>query len=96
MVFNPTTATYDEYYLTPFKAAAASFAVEAIAAPVRDTSELESVVDTQALEPNGGLIVTPDGFLIAHREEIASLVARYRLPALYPVRFYAELGALLS
>ena len=32
-LFNPATAPYAEYYLNPFKAAAASFAVEAIAAP---------------------------------------------------------------
>ena len=40
-LFNPVTAPHFEYYLNPFKAAAASFAVEAIAAPVRDRSELE-------------------------------------------------------
>jgi putative tryptophan/tyrosine transport system substrate-binding protein len=96
ILFNPTTATYAEYYLTPIKAAAASFAMEAIAAPVRDTSELESVVAAQAREPNGGLIAMPDGFLIAHRVEITSLADRYRLPAVYPFRFYAELGGLLS
>src|SRR5437899_9713834 len=51
-LFNPATATYAEFYLNPFKAAAAaSFAVEAIAAPVRDRSELESVVSAQAREP---------------------------------------------
>jgi putative ABC transport system substrate-binding protein len=37
LLFNPATATYAEYYLKPFKAAAASLAVEAIALPVRDT-----------------------------------------------------------
>ncbi len=70
--------------------------MEAIATPVHDTSELESVVAAQAREPNGGLIVMPDGFLIAHRAEITSLAARYRLPAVYPFRFYTELGGLLS
>ena len=96
MLFNPATATYAEYFLNPFKAAAASFAVEAIAAPVRDTSELESVVAAQAREPNGGLIVMPDSFTDAHRAEITSLAARYRLPAVYPFRFFTELGGLLS
>ena len=95
-LFNPTTATYAEYYLNPFKAAAASLSVDAIAAPVHDTSELESVVAAQAREPNGGLIVMPDGFLIAHRAEITSLAARYRLPAVYPIPIFAELGGLLS
>ena len=60
MLFNPTSATYAEYWLKPFKAAAPSFAVEAIAAPVRDRSELETVIAAQAREPNGGLIVMPD------------------------------------
>jgi putative ABC transport system substrate-binding protein len=96
MLFNPATATYAEYWLNPFKAAAASFAVEAIAAPVHDRSELEPVISAQAREPNGGLIVMPDSFPIAHRVEITSLAARYRLPAVYPYRFFAELGGLLS
>ena len=95
-LFNPATAPYAEYYLNPFKAAAASFAVEAIAAPVRDTSELESVIAAQAREPNGGLIVMPDTFMTAHRAEITSLAARYRLPAVYPFRFFTEVGGLLS
>ena len=95
-LFNPTTAAYAEYYLSPFKAAAASFALEAIAAPVRDTSELESVVAAQAREPSGGLIVMPDLFTSVHRVEITSLAARYRLPAVYPFRFFVEVGGLLS
>jgi putative ABC transport system substrate-binding protein len=94
--FNPVTAPFAEYYVTPFKAAAASFAVEAIAAPVRDTSELESVVAGQAREPDGGLIVMPEAFMNVHRAEVTSLAAHYRLPAVYPRRFFAELGGLLS
>jgi putative ABC transport system substrate-binding protein len=56
MLFNPTSATYAEYWLKPFKAAAPSFAVEAIAAPVRNRSELETVIAAHAGEPNSGLI----------------------------------------
>jgi putative ABC transport system substrate-binding protein len=96
MLFNPVSATYAEYWLKPFKAAAASFAVEAIPAPVHDMSELESVIAAQAREPNGGLIAMPDSFAVAHRVEITSLAARYRLPAVYPFRFFAEVGGLLS
>jgi putative tryptophan/tyrosine transport system substrate-binding protein len=96
MLFNPTSATYAEYWLKPFKAAAPSFAVEAIAAPVRDRSELETVIAAQAREPNGSLIAMPDSFTDAHRVEITSLAARYRLPAVYPFRFFAEVGGLLS
>jgi putative tryptophan/tyrosine transport system substrate-binding protein len=95
-LFNPATAPYAEYFLNPFKAAAASFAVEGIAAPVRDSSELEYVVAAQAREPNGGLIVMPESFLNTHRVEITSLAARYRLPAVYAFRFFTEFGGLLS
>ena len=95
-LFNPATATYAEFWLNPFKAAAASIAVEAIVAPVRDRSELESVVAAQAREPNGGLMVMPDSFTDFHRVEITSLAARYRLPAVYAYRFFAVLGGLLS
>ncbi|MBR1235602.1 hypothetical protein JQ611_26555 [Bradyrhizobium sp. AUGA SZCCT0182] len=55
ILFNPITATYAEYFLNPFKAAAAHFNVEAITAPVRDTSEFASVIAAQARAPNGGL-----------------------------------------
>jgi putative tryptophan/tyrosine transport system substrate-binding protein len=96
LLFNPATATFFEYYLKPFYAAAASFGVAAITAPVHDMSELESIVAAFAREPNGGLIVLNEDFTIAHRAEIISLAARYRLPAVYPFRFFAELGGLLS
>jgi putative tryptophan/tyrosine transport system substrate-binding protein len=96
MLFNPATSTFAEYYLNPFKAAAVSFRVEAIAAHVHDRSELEPVIAAQAREPNGGLIGMPDSFLIAHRAEVISLAARYRLPAVYWLRAFTEGGALLS
>jgi putative tryptophan/tyrosine transport system substrate-binding protein len=95
-LFNPATTPFRDIYLSPFKLAAASLAVEAIAAPVHDTPELESVIAAHAREPNGSLIVMPDGFLNVHRTEIVSLATRYRLPAVYPWRFFAELGGLLS
>jgi putative ABC transport system substrate-binding protein len=96
LLFNPATAPYTEQYLNPFKAAAASLAVEAIAAPVQQLSHLEPVAADQAREPNGGLIMMPDVFLWLHRAEVISLAAHYRLPAVYPQRDFAEIGGLLS
>jgi ABC-type uncharacterized transport system substrate-binding protein len=95
VLFNPAMAPY-EYYLSSFNAAVASFAAEAVKAPVRNTSELESIIAAHARAPNGGLIVLPDSFLLGHGAELTSLATRYRLPAIYPVRLYAELGGLLS
>jgi putative tryptophan/tyrosine transport system substrate-binding protein len=95
-LFNPVTAPYAGYFLNPLKATGVSLGVEVIAAPVHDTSELESVVAAQAREPNSGLIGTPDSFLDVHRADVTSLADRYRLPAIYPFRQFAEDGGLLS
>jgi ABC-type uncharacterized transport system substrate-binding protein len=96
LLFNPATAPYAENWLNPFKAAASSFGVQAIAAPVHDTPELESALAALAGEPSGGLIVMPDTFTTARRAEIAATAARHRLPAVYPFRYFAESGGLLS
>jgi putative ABC transport system substrate-binding protein len=96
LLFNPATAPYAESWLNPFKAAGASFGVQGVAAPVHGTSELDTVVAAQASEPNGALIVMPDTFTTAHRAQITALAARHGLPAVYPFRFFAEHGGLLS
>jgi putative ABC transport system substrate-binding protein len=96
LLFNPATAPYAHNYVNPFKATAASLAVKGTAAPIRDMSELQSIIAAQSREPNGGLIVMPDGFLNVHRTEIVALTARYHVPAIYPWRFFPELGGLLS
>jgi putative tryptophan/tyrosine transport system substrate-binding protein len=96
LLFNPATAPYADIYINPFKAAATSFSLEAISTPVHDASELEPVIAAQARLPNSGMVVMPDGFLNVHREVIVSLAARYRLPTVYPWRFFAEIGGLLS
>jgi putative tryptophan/tyrosine transport system substrate-binding protein len=95
-LFNPQSGPHFEYYLNPFKAAGKSLAVETVAAPIRDQSELDSVVAAQVGAPNGGFVVMPDAFMNAHRVEIVSVAARYRLPAIYPFRFFTEIGGLLS
>ena len=96
LMFNPPTATFVEGYLSPFKAAAASLGAEAVIAPIHDMPEVESLLATQALEPTSGLVVIPDAFMVGHRAQITALAARYRVPAIYTFRSFAELGGLIS
>ena len=96
MVFDPAMAPFASYYLNSFKAAAGSFGLVAIVAPVDDMAALERVVARSAREPNSGLVVMPDAFTIGHHADITSLVARYRVPTVYPFRVFAEAGGLLS
>ena len=96
LMFNPATTPYADVYVKPFKAAASSLGLDATSAIVHDVSELETVIASQAREPNSGLVVMPDGFVNVHRAQLISLTAHYRLPAVYPWRFFAEEGGLLS
>jgi putative ABC transport system substrate-binding protein len=96
MVFYPAMAPFASYYLNPFKVAAASFGMEAIVAPVDDMAALERVVAASAHEPNSGLIIMPDAFMIGHHADITALAARYRVPTVYPFRIFAEAGGLVS
>ena len=48
VLFDPAVASYAQYWLNPFKAAAPSFAVEVTPAPVHDVSKLETIISAQA------------------------------------------------
>lgn len=82
--------------LEVLEAAGQRLNVEVYVIAVQDLDELESTFS--ALVENGvqGLIVLPDGMLLAHRALILSLAARTRIPALYGLREYAEVGGLMA
>jgi putative tryptophan/tyrosine transport system substrate-binding protein len=69
--------------------------VEPVSAPIQQVSQLETVA-MQTRDANGGLVVMSDVFLWLHRTEVISLAARHRLPAVYPLRDWAEIGGLMS
>src|SRR6266446_2379316 len=95
VMFNPDTAPdRGTYFLRPVEAAAPSLHVEVIPAPVHNDAEIESAITT--LVPGTGLIVMPDIFILAHREQILALADRHRLPAAYAYRLFAASGGLLS
>jgi ABC-type uncharacterized transport system substrate-binding protein len=96
LLFNPKTAPYAHYFINPFQVAATSLGVEPIVASVSDVAALETAIAAQAREPNSSLIVMPDTFMTVHRAEIAALAAQHRLPAVYPFRFFAANGGLVS
>jgi putative ABC transport system substrate-binding protein len=96
MIYNPPTAPFADYYLRPFQAAGPEDGVQTSAAAVYGDTDIENVISALAREPGGGLVVLPDAFTGLHREQIVSLAARYRLPAVYPFRWFAEIGGLLS
>jgi putative ABC transport system substrate-binding protein len=95
-LFEPTTSPFYDIFLNSFEEAARSLGVEAITAPVHDPSDLEPAIAALAPESNGGLIVMPGVFVNVNREQVITLAARYKIPALYPFRNFTEIGGLLS
>jgi len=78
------------------QSAAQSIGIEVSPTGVRDTSELENAIMDFARSPNGGLVVTGSAPAAAHRDLIITLVDRHRLPAIYPFRYFARSGGLIS
>jgi ABC-type uncharacterized transport system substrate-binding protein len=75
---------------------APSLGVEVTPVDIRDAGEIERAVSAFASGSNGGLVVTGSAGAIVHRELIATLAARYRLPAVYPARYSVTAGGLIS
>jgi putative ABC transport system substrate-binding protein len=96
LLFDPTTAVPLQFFMPAIQAAASPFAIEARATPVHSKNEIEGVIAEQARSPGGGLIVMPDAFNVTNRDLIIALAARYKVPAIYNVTFYAESGGLIA
>jgi putative ABC transport system substrate-binding protein len=98
LIHNPDTARYAQYYLDSFVSASRSSGIEAMSAPVRSESEIESVLTSIGDRPDSGLVVMPDIYLATQRNFslIIGLANRYRLPTIYPYRYMVAAGGLLS
>jgi len=88
-------------YLGVIEAAASSLGVQVTPIAFRDGSDqeraaLESALTMFARQPNGGMVVLPDFATISLRQSIIALAARLRLPAVYPFKYFATTGGLVS
>jgi putative ABC transport system substrate-binding protein len=96
MMFNPDINPVSLYFMPSFETAARSLKVEAITAAVHDDVEIETAIIALGREPGGGLVVTADAFVIAHRAPIILAAARNNVPAVYIASDLARDGGLLS
>jgi putative ABC transport system substrate-binding protein len=84
------------FFSGSFMEAAAKYKVRPIIAEVHDPTEIENTITKLGGETGSGLVLVPDNFTTVHRELIISLTAQFRIPAIYPYRYFAEAGGLLS
>jgi putative ABC transport system substrate-binding protein len=94
VISNPTNPTAAGY-LRVIDAAAPTFALRVTVIVEHNAPEIERGI-IAARETSDSLIVLPEITTITHRELVLTLAAQQRLPTIYPFRFFAEDGGLIS
>jgi putative tryptophan/tyrosine transport system substrate-binding protein len=95
VLFHPQTPANVAFWREA-EAAAPKVGISVVAAGVHDAGEVERAITAVAAQPNGGLVVCPHTVTEVHLRLIIELAGKYRLPAVYPFRYHAEAGGLLS
>ncbi len=94
IIYNPDTSPYS-IFLPELEAAASTTGVALILNTVRSLAALEAAMTILASEPNAGCVFLPDVFLTSNRRLIYELAARYRLPSIYCLPYFAPEGGLI-
>jgi putative ABC transport system substrate-binding protein len=96
IMFNPYTPSASTF-MPSFETAARSLKIVPIRAPVHSDGEIETAITALGGEPgSGGLVVTADAFVTAHRVPIILAAARNNVPAVYIASDFARDGGYLS
>jgi putative tryptophan/tyrosine transport system substrate-binding protein len=95
LIFNRHTAAFAGI-LRSMETSAASLAIDISTRGVNDPTELEPAIAAAAREPGGALVLFPDIFTAAYHAQIVALAKQYKLPAVYPFRFFTSGGGLMS
>ena len=95
LMMQPETAASIGFF-TFAEPLAPTLKVKLVALGVHDADEIKRALTAFAAEGNGGLVVTPHAVTFTNRDLIVALSARLRLPAIYPLAFYAKAGGLIS
>ena len=78
LMFNPAIATYSDYYLKPFVAAAKAAGVTPISLPVGSGADIEQAFATR--ERDDGVVLMSDAFLNVNRVLINEKALQFRVP----------------
>ena len=95
VLINPFAPTWSVVFRR-METLAPSLGMQLIGAPIRDANEVERAIDEAARETNSGLIVFPGPQSSSSRAQIVAMVAKYRLPAVYPYRYFVASGGVIS
>jgi putative ABC transport system substrate-binding protein len=91
---NPTNQMYPAL-LGEVKVAARSLRLQLQTLEARGPDDFERAFAAMIRERAGAVFVLADGMFLLHRTRIVQLVAKHRLPAMYPVREVVDDGGLM-
>jgi putative tryptophan/tyrosine transport system substrate-binding protein len=69
---------------------------KAVIVTARNDREVDAAFETLAEQRAAALVVHGDAFFSSRREKIVGLAARYKLPAIYALRSFVEVGGLVN
>jgi ABC-type uncharacterized transport system substrate-binding protein len=95
-ILRDSTLTSGVGQFAVIQSVAPSLGMEVVPVNVREPSDMERAISAFVRSGGGGLVVTSSPGTFVHRETIAALAARYKLPAVYPARDFVASGALIS
>jgi putative tryptophan/tyrosine transport system substrate-binding protein len=96
VVFNPASTPIASKFVASIEMAASKLGVDSTVIHVHEPAEIEAGIEKVARDPDGCLIFLPDTFIAANRQLIVGLVARNKLPSIYPFGYFAAGGGLIS
>jgi len=82
--------------LHDLRAAASGFGLEIVALSAANESEIDSAFESLTQQNIQALLITADGFFFGLQDKLATLAARYAVPAFYPLSDYVLAGGLVS
>jgi putative ABC transport system substrate-binding protein len=93
---NPTNPIYAESETREVEVAARAHGVHLVFENAGRTSEFETAFTDIVRQRADALMVSSDGFLLTHPDQIVALAARYAVPAIYGWRQAMAVGGLMS
>jgi putative ABC transport system substrate-binding protein len=96
VLVNPVNALVSELTTKEAQVAARSLGLEIKVFPTRNSRDIDAAFIDIAHHRIGAVLVGADVFFTSRRVQLATLATRFAIPAIFPIREYAEVGGLMS
>jgi putative ABC transport system substrate-binding protein len=96
LIYNPEPGNNAASFRKAIDDVASNLGITSVEEPTGAAADIERLILSLSAKANAGLIFLPDALTAARRDQIVPLVARCRLPAIYPLRYFCTAGGLAS